>query len=222
MNNRFLNLVKFFFLETFKNKSEVFYTMFFPVIFLLLFGFIFGLGDTQHQEENFEYGLVFSSGYLSDTNQSSESAYDTVKAFFDPNKLDIYADNESLKNAVLSSKVDAGIIVDETSKVKVLYNSDPSNMQKITWIKFAGENAIKRFLYGAKKDYLSLSSENIGTGRVESNQMDFLLTGIIAISILSGGMFSVINTFGRYKKLGVIKKFMVTPIIKRICDCIII
>jgi len=212
MNNRFLNLVKFFFLETFKNKSEVFYTMFFPVIFLLLFGFIFGLGDTQHQEENFEYGLVFSSGYLSDTNQSSESAYDTVKAFFDPNKLDIYADNESLKNAVLSSKVDAGIIVDETSKVKVLYNSDPANMQKITWIKFAGENAIKRFLYGAKKDYLSLSSENIGTGRVESNQMDFLLTGIIAISILSGGMFSVINTFGRYKKLGVIKKFMVTPI----------
>ena len=82
MNNRFFNLVKFFFLETFKNKSEVFYTMFFPVIFLLLFGFIFGLGDTQHQEENFEYGLVFSSGYLSDTNQSSESAYETVKAFF--------------------------------------------------------------------------------------------------------------------------------------------
>ncbi|BBE29920.1 transport permease protein [Tepiditoga spiralis] len=193
MNKSFKTMIKVFFLETFKNKIEVFFTLFFPVLFLVIFGFLF----TQNNiVKTYTYGI---SGTINDD----------VKNYFKPNKILIYENEEKLKEAVNNNKVDYGIYMNN-NEVKYYYVSNMNS--NIQWIKYGANSGVKKYLLKLKKDYISVDEKLIKLGKTQTNPMEYLLTGIIAISILSGGMFSVINVFGRYKKLGIIKRFMVAPV----------
>ncbi|MDD3461088.1 MAG: ABC transporter permease, partial [Mesotoga sp.] len=49
-------------------------------------------------------------------------------------------------------------------------------------------------------------------GRVRATNADYTMSGVVAISLLSAGMFSVISVFGRYRKRGVLDRFKITPL----------
>lgn len=193
MNKSFKALIKIFFLETFKNKIDVFFTLFFPILFLLIFGFLFSKNNTN---ETYVYGV---SGTINED----------ITTYFQPNKILIYESEEKLKDAVNNNKVDYGIYI-KGKEVKYYYISNMS--ENIQWIRYGAAVGMKKYLLKLKKPYINIDEKLVKIGKNKTNPMDYILTGIIAISILSGGMFSVINVFGRYKKLGIIKRFMVTPI----------
>jgi len=61
------------------------------------------------------------------------------------------------------------------------------------------------------EDYINAEFVETPIGESQENFLDFILTGVIGLSLLSGGMFSMINIFGRYRKLGTIKRLKASP-----------
>lgn len=81
------------------------------------------------------------------------------------------------------------------------------NDQSTIFIKLELQNILKKHYAGIKEDFINIEFIETSIGASPENSLDFIITGVIALSLLSGGMFSMINVFGRYKKYGLIKDF---------------
>ncbi len=199
MNKRFLNLISVFIKETFRDKLDVFFTLFFPVFFLIIFGTIFiSPQDSVEKERLYVFGIY--GNYIED-----------VEKYFEPHEVIFYESLETLKNDIESRKLSSGIEFIEKNDVKVYSNESFNEARESINVGMVIENAVKKYAIGAKRDYFNVNNQLEGLGRVVGTDIDYLLTGVLSLSILSGGMFSIIGVFGRYKREGIIKRFMVTP-----------
>ncbi|POZ89183.1 hypothetical protein AA80_01880 [Petrotoga sibirica DSM 13575] len=73
------------------------------------------------------------------------------------------------------------------------------------------QSLLKKYFLGMNEDYINAEFVETPIGESQENFLDFILTGVIGFSLLSGGMFSMINIFGRYRKLGTIKRLKASP-----------
>ncbi|MGM0640148.1 MAG: ABC transporter permease [Thermotogota bacterium] len=194
--NKNISLLKTFIKETFSNKVDVFFTIAFPLLFLFMFGMIFG-NTSMEVDNTLQIGL-----YNLETKELVE--------FFDNSNF-IESDNlDDLKNNLQNQELDAIIVEDEG--YQIFLRESGMNPQEQNYIKTTIDNGLKYKQVGRKEEFLKEEFVSVSLGDTDSGEMEYLLTGILSISILSGGMFSVIGIFGRYKKNGVIKKFMSAPI----------
>lgn len=194
--NKNINLLKTFIKETFSNKVDVFFTIAFPLLFLFMFGMIFGNSSTASEN------IVNIGLYNIQSNEFSN--------YFDNSNF-IESDNlDNLKDRLNNQEIDAIII--KNNGYKILLRESGINPQEQNLVKTTIENGLKYYKIGKKEEFLKEEFVSISLGDTDSGEMEYLLTGILSVSILSGGMFSVIGIFGRYKKNGVIKKFMSAPI----------
>ncbi len=196
MNKNF-NLLKTFIKETFSNKVDVFFTIAFPLLFLFIFGMVF-FGNTSVEVDNtLEIGIY---------NLKSKE----LDGYFNNTNFIESADIEDLKSKLKNQDLDAIIV--ENEGYQIFLREGGMNPQEQNFIKTTIDNGLKYKQIGRREEYLNIEYMSVSLGETDSGEMEYLLTGILSISILSGGMFSVIGIFGRYKKNGVIKKIMSAPI----------
>ncbi|KLO21137.1 hypothetical protein X275_10845 [Marinitoga sp. 1197] len=195
--NKILWLSKYITKEALRNKAEIFFILFFPLIFLIIFGFLFNDEDNES---------MLNIAIYADKNINYYSA-ELSKVY----TVKIINNIETISKDIKNGNYDVGIII-ENDQITLYY--DNSNMNNSSILRSL-ELDLKKIAMKKKEtffEYLKINEINVYPTKIQSKYIDFLLTGVIAISILSNGMFSMITVFGRYKKLNILKRFILIPI----------
>lgn len=194
-NKRMYSLFTIFYKETFRNWMELLFTLILPILLLLLFGTIFGTESSQ----NYNYTVGISGNI------------DNKLVGLIPYNVHIFEEKLFVSKALEEGKIDIGLFLEENNEITFIQKESELTNQSLIFLKLELQNIIKKYLSGVDEDFIKIDFMRTSTGQYEENPLDYILTGVIALSLLSGGMFSMIIVFGRYKKLGLIKKLKTSP-----------
>ncbi len=195
----------------FRNRSAVFFTLFIPVMFILIFG-----AFNTTKQSSFKLTIV--------NNSNTELAGQFTKALEDnKNVFDASQNNlDNAKDLLDKGKTDLIIVVpaefgsldSSTQKLK--------NAEIITYYNKgqpqAGQAAslvIGQIVSGFNNQITrtpviySVNSQGISTHNL--SYLDYLVPGILALSIMQLGIFSIAFAFVSFKSTGALRRLFVTP-----------
>lgn len=193
----------------FRNRTALFFSLFFPIVFIVVFGFIF-----KNNSTSFKIDVTNQSNTQLST--AFEKALKNVPAFKIKDTTQSQAVNDlDQGNADLTLVVpsDFGTVQDghiQNSTVQAHYNADkPGNGQA------AGEivaQLTNGFNNSITKDPTIVSVKSTGVQTKNLSYIDFLLPGMIGLSVMQIGIFSVAFAFVSYKTTGMLRRLQATPI----------
>ncbi|HTK39316.1 MAG TPA: ABC transporter permease [Patescibacteria group bacterium] len=197
----------------FRDRLSIFFGIMFPLIFLFVFGGIFGSNDSA----SFRVALI--------NNSSSPFATNFVKQLKDEKSFKVDESFKSLDDAkelMTRSQLDAAVIlprefgaVDTKSKlpkgdVQVYYTQN--NAQ-------AGQT-LTTILNGAFKDINAKLTKTDSPFSVKGEQLndrsltqfDYTFAGLLGFALLGVGIFGPVNVFPELKKQGILRRLSTTPL----------
>ena len=186
-----------YFLKAFLRDKRAFIgSVITPIFFLLLFGTIFGGQDTTS---------IYRVGIFPNVPEKLEKTLSSLKL-----KREIFKDEKLLKDAIKKGKIDIGI---KTDKESLTFYYNKNNIKDVPVIKSMIGTIITHYEKekGGLISIFKIEEQRVKIGKVKGESLGYLIPGVISMSILSLGMFSIIEVFARYKKLGILKRFSVTP-----------
>ncbi|AKI97554.1 ABC transporter permease [Kosmotoga pacifica] len=182
--------------ESFRNRVEFFFGLMLPVLFLVMFGYIFG---GEENVSSLKVGL-FSS------DSESISWITDVGGF----EFITFASTESMMKAL--NNIEIGLALQLSSGELTFYKvqGNPSLEGEIAIAQSAIVAAIEAHLNDVEP-VITVKKTAVSSGIFMATGSDYIMSGVIGISILSSGMFAVISLFGRYRKKGILDRFRATP-----------
>lgn len=203
-------MTKLFTLRYMRDKVAVFFTLIFPLMFLVIFGFIFGGNDAP----SFKVALINNSETEFSRTFIEEAQKDEVFQFTE-------TDFDDAKEKLGRGEFSAVIELPETfgeldaqqrpSGTLVTYY-DPSDEQ----LAASFQTILQGMLDGINAQFvqtdkpLVLDAQPIQTANL--TRFDYLLAGLIGFSILGLGIFSMSEGFTADKKTGALRRLRVAPI----------
>jgi len=199
--------------RTFRDKVALFFVFLFPLIFLFVFGGLFG----GNNELSFKVALLnysqeeFATGFVEQANKAEVVEIDSA-----------ITTREQAEESLVRSEIDAAIILPESfGQVKpgntfpsgeaiVLYS--PNNEQ-------AGQtlSAVLRDVFDEINEQFvstdvpfTVSTESTATA--SQRRFDYTFAGLLGFSILSLGIFGPTNVFPQLKKQGVLRRYHTTTL----------
>lgn len=200
------------FLRTFRDKVALFFVFLFPLIFLFVFGGIFG----GNNDLSFNVALV--------NNSESQFAKEFSKQASDNEILNVDDEISTLNEATEKmnrSEIDATIILPEnfgvpgeagypTGQAEVLYNQNneqaAQTLGSVLDGVFEGINA--QFVQTERPFTVKTTS----TANESQRRFDYTFAGLLGFSIISLGIFGPTNVFPQLKKQGVLRRFHTTTL----------
>ncbi len=195
----------------FRNRSAVFFTLFIPVMFILIFG-----AFNTTKQSSFKLTIV--------NNSNTELAGQFTKALEDnKNVFDASQNNlDNAKDLLDKGKTDL-IIVVPAEFGSIDYSTQKlKNAEIITYYNKgqpqAGQAAslvIGQIVSGFNNQITrtpviySVNSQGINTHNL--SYLDYLVPGILALSIMQLGIFSIAFAFVSFKSTGALRRLFVTP-----------
>ncbi|MFQ5864959.1 MAG: ABC transporter permease [bacterium] len=197
-----------------RDRQAVFWTFFFPVLLILLLGFVFGKPDSL----KFGVGLVDED--QSTQSQNLISALEEVKVL----KLEKGAREEIIAK-LKENKKKLAIIIPEGyaeslnnggAQIEVLYDpSQPQIIQAVISILKQKVDEVNWKLLNTKPP-IQLLRNPVQAERRDLSYIDFLLPGIIGMSVVSTCLFSIGMVVVAYREKGKLRRLSVTPLPKPI------
>ncbi len=193
----------------FRNKAAIFFTMFVPIAFIGVFGLLstssgssLTLDVTNNSPSQLSHGVV--------------DALKNIKAF----KVTETTQADST-DKLGKGKIDLQVVIPESfgqpgadgriapSQIETYYNqAKPQNGQTANLILGQVISGINAKISGTPQ-IVSLKAVGVQTNNLGA--IDFLLPGILAISIMQLGIFSVAFAFVSLKTTGALKRIQATP-----------
>ncbi len=187
---------------TVRNRMALFWNLAFPALFILIFGFFFSGGfdnikvgvaggDTNEISKNILQSLENADGF----DVVTGTADDEISALRDGDRGVVIA----FSPADDPGKVNATIYYDE---------SDPTTSA-------VSRNAVQTFLNEVNLSQLgdqrlvAVSSEPVTS--TELDYLDFLVPGILAMSIMNSGLIGLASAFVTYRERGILRRIKATP-----------
>lgn len=198
--------------RAFRDKTAIFFIFLFPLIFLFVFGGIFG----KTSNVSFKVALV---------NQSSS---EFSKQFVDNSsnnkifKIDKQATSlDTAKEKMSRGQLDAAIVLPESfgnpgpagypvGQAKIYYTNNSHSSAA------ALESVLNSIFANINKDLVksdvpfSVTSEQLNTKSL--SQFDYTFAGLIGFSIIGLGIFGPVNVFPELKKQGILRRLHTTPL----------
>ncbi len=197
----------------FRDRLALFFGIAFPVIFLFVFGGIFG----------HDSGVSFKVAVLNQsTTKEATTLVDEInhaKVFkVDPNIHDIDAAKEKMNR----SQLDAVIMLPKEFGQTKAGESTPSGQAQVIFTQNneqAGQT-LTALLDGTFKSlngkYVSdakpFTVEGVQTSNESLSRFDYAFAGLLGFSIIGLGIFGPINVFPELKKQGILRRLHTTPI----------
>lgn len=192
-----------------RNKQSLFFTLFMPFIFIGIFGLI-GFDKPQ----TIDIGIV--------TQKPTEPTKGFLKSLDSFSAFKIHNGTEADERAALQKGDRAVVLVvpndlfpdptnvkPDTKKITILKNI-AYEQQAQTAIAILSQLFDKTTLQVSKAPTLfELDVQSINAKKVR--YIDFLLPGIVAMSIMQMAVFSVAFVFTDYKEKGILKRLLATP-----------
>lgn len=189
-----------------RSPSSIVFSIFFPLIFILVFGFIGNGGSTT-------YKLVL--GKNSDT---ANALYGALKQ--SPFIRFVHPDNDAdLESDLVKGRLTGVLSIQKNTNVTaapytVQFNSTTASADKFGTFLPLLENTISKIdkqVYSNRPTYAQLMQPQIRTVR-KYRTIDFVLPGQLGFSLLSAGIFGVAFLFFNLRQQLVLKRFFATPI----------
>ena len=190
----------------FRSPSAVIFSFVFPLIFILVFGFI---GNSGRVSVRVAFDPKSDTANIVYKGLNSISALNVIEK----NSAELVRDLEKGRiSAIISLKNDP----DLTKPVQIhLKTSDAVNPQNIQILRSIMDGMIKGMnesLFGEAKSVAIVSDEVVKIeGRIYRT-IDFILPGQLGFSLLSAGVFGVAFIFFSLRQTLVLKRFFATPI----------
>jgi len=190
----------------FRSPSSIVFSIFFPLIFILVFGFIGNGGGTT-------YKVVL------DKNS------DTLNAIYGALKQNKYIrfvqpeNNAALESDLVKGRLTGVLTIQKNDDLNaapytVKFNSTTASADKFGTFLPLLENTINNIdkqVYSNRPTYAQLLQPQIRTVR-KYRTIDFVLPGQLGFSLLSAGIFGVAFLFFNLRQQLVLKRFFATPI----------
>lgn len=192
----------------FRSPSAVLFSIAFPLIFILVFGFIGGGSGIPN------YRIVLAKDC--DTANNVIAALKTI-----PNvKFITPASDEELESDLKKGRITGVLgvyknsISDSLAPFRITFRSTTASGDKLsTFLPFM-ENVVNKIdeqLYPGRKSYAKFDQPQIAEVR-KYRTIDFILPGQLGFSLLSAGVFGVAFLFYNLRQTLVLKRFYATPI----------
>jgi ABC-2 type transport system permease protein len=199
-----MNSSKFFALvlattrEALRNRMELFFNLFFPTLFLVIFGFIFtGVDDFRSsrvgylQEEGTDLAAILRSS----------GAWEPVS----------YQTEQELSADVQKGKLAFGISARENQLLYIWREGDLREAGKQVMARLTIDSALEGRINGVGQ-FFRVKETPVPAGRAMATRREYVLAGILSVSLLSAGMMSVVAMFSRYRKAGVLRRLQTAPL----------
>ncbi|MFW6130320.1 MAG: ABC transporter permease [Atribacterota bacterium] len=211
------NILKITFFEIklfFREISAIFWTIFFPILILIIFGTI----STSYTDIKINIGI-----YDQDNSASSISFIQKLK---NNNTLsvEVIDDMSILKERVTDKKYTFGILLPKMFGSKIENNNNPTfdiyfdeDNEKLNSFAFSVLNTMLMEEMIDIKDYENKIDYRLHEIRGRSSSksyIDFLIPGLIGLIILTSSFFSVASKILGYRESGILKQYFVMPISK--------
>jgi ABC-2 type transport system permease protein len=198
-----------------REKSTIFFVLLFPILLMLLFGFIFqdtgsNMGEIHIQNVD---GGVHSEALVSAINGTGlfdivevDNATDAEQYFTD-NKLNVLVIipegySESINMRLWNSSY-------QIANLTVMYDESVSYSQtKISVVSSIVDGMNKG--YSGAVDYIGLEMDSIQSD--EWKFIDFFAPGIIAMSVMSSALFGTVGMNTELRQKGILRKLATTPL----------
>lgn len=198
--------------RAFRDKTALFFVFLFPLIFLFVFGGIFG----KNNGVSFKIALINQS--QSDFSQQFAENMKNNKVF----KVDKEAVTYDLAKEKMSrSQLDATIVLPED--FGMVGNSPyPSGQAKIYYTQNSQsaaqtlESVMNAILGSVNQEFIktdtpfTVASEQLNTKSLRP--FDYTFAGLLGFSIIGLGIFGPVNVFPELKKQGVLRRLHTTPL----------
>lgn len=198
----------------FRDKMAIFFVFLFPLIFLFIFGGIFG----RQGDVSFNIALInqskseFAKGFV---DQAGRDEVFKVK--------DDYSTREKAEEALSNSQIDAAIILPEgfgdvkqgqeypSGEAEILYSKNNEQSAQTLHSIFAGIfKQINGGIVGGTPE--PFSAKLVSTGKEGLTSFDYLFPGLIGFAILGMGLFGPVNVFPRAKEKGILRRYHTTSL----------
>ena len=193
----------------FREKQVWFWNLFFPIILMVLFMLIFGGGS----KGDFSAKIAVVKAQTNATSDRLETSLHQIPVL--EWKSDQPVTREQADTWIKDKDVDAVIVLPETedaSAVQLIVNTE--NEQNTTSQAISGilGSVIQQVNYdiAGVTPKLTLEKNSVTNGSEDLSYVDFLLTGMIALSIAQGGLFGMVDMVEMRRK-GLLKRLRMTP-----------
>lgn len=194
----------------FRNVTAVFFTMFIPILLVIIFGLL-NSGDNSGSIH-----IALTNNSKTQMAQNFESALKNIKAF----KVDEMSEKDA-RDQLGKGKLDLQVVIPtdfgvvtatgvKPSTVASYYNQNkPGSGQTAGLIIGQIMSQYNDKITGAPQIFVL---KNTGIKTNDLNYIDFLLPGIIAMTIMQLGIFSVAFGFISFKTSGALRRMQATPL----------
>ncbi len=198
----------------FRDKMAIFFVFMFPLIFLFIFGGIFG----RESDVSFNVALLNHS--------ESEFAREFVKNATEGGVLKVKDDittREKADEAMTQSQIDAIIIMPESfgevqpgqrypsGNLELVYSeSNRQSGQTLTSIFQGMFQGMNEEFVGEQPQPFTVTAQ--ANGKEGLSSFDYLFPGLLGFTILGMGLFGPTNVFPRMKQRGVLRRYHTTSL----------
>ncbi len=182
-----------------RDRMALFFTIAFPLIFVLIFGFLMGdIGDVSRSTIGVYAAPDADRDSLDETLAAAGSM--TIEPFADP---------DDMEEAVTARRIDFALSWDGES-LRFLY--DASRVQENFAYQQVAAGLTTDFNLRRQAASSAIAIESVHVGEVASTGwFQLVLPGILAFSVLSAGLFAVSGHLTAMKERKVLDRLIVTP-----------
>lgn len=195
----------------FRDKTAIFFSILFPLIFLFVFGSIFG----KSGDVSFRVGLINQS-----QTKPAEDLANTIKNTkifkVDPKISNLDDATEKMKRGQLDATIilppDYGVQSDSmpSGKAEVLYNQNNQQAGQ------ALNSILQEVMNATNAQYVDISVPFTVVSTQSNDQslssFDYTFAGLLGFTIIGMGIFGPINIFPELKKMGILRRLHTTPL----------
>ncbi len=194
----------------FRDRLALFFTVAFPLIFLLVFGSLSkGSGVTFHVGLINQGGSAFSQKFINEINTNKSFNVDKTVTSLATAK-DKMSKSEIDATIVLPS--DFGAVKDNLPAGQAQIYFDENNVQAAQTI----SSVVQGQLDGVNTQLIKVkppfSVKNVSTNTGGLSKLDYTVSGLLGFSIIGLGIFGPVNYFPEMKKQGVLRRLHITPL----------
>jgi ABC-2 type transport system permease protein len=206
--------------EWVRNKAAVFWTLLFPVLLILMFGFIFaGEGETTYDLPiqnrdggNASWALVNvlnETGLFEVTMVNPDADPDDYVLNNNANFILIIPEDYTQEVFQISGAIQVGQHVNHTANLTVKYDPGVSATTQKMSVLNSVIQGINKALSGAQ-DTIGIEAETTVSDQFEF--IDFFAPGIIAMAVMSTSIFGTVGINTELRQKGVLRKLATTPL----------
>jgi ABC-2 type transport system permease protein len=217
MKRPFFTVITFAKLNTrryFRDRTAIFFTVLFPLIFLFIFGGIFG----KSGDVSFRIALINQSSSQIATSFVDEAKKQT-KLFKIDEKLDSL---DKAKEKMNRGELDAAIVLPQDFGTAKQGRTTPAGQAQIYYTQ-NNQQAAQTLVPVMQAALLPINSQFVQTempftvAAQQTNDrglsaFDYTFSGLLGFSLLGLGIFGPVNIFPELKKQGILRRYSTTPI----------